>query len=95
MIYREERSAAEPHRNSEYLPQRRKGRKSSEIEGEIIIRVFYHFPITFGAFAAWREKFPRPDYLRGARKFLNYSNTKHAKNMVETCCSRGRAGVDP
>src|SRR5438094_10545277 len=60
------------NRNSEYLPQRRKGRKVRRLRVKIIYKSFCPFPVTL---AAWREKFPTRLFARGAQ-ILNYSNTK-------------------
>src|SRR5438105_10393440 len=66
------------NRNSEYLPQRRKGRKVRRLGVKIIYKSFCPFPINLGAFAAWREKFPTRIFARAAQ-ILNYSNTKSTK----------------
>jgi len=48
------------NRNSEYLPQRRKGRKGRRKNVKIIRKKYLYFPFELGAFAPWREKYSNP-----------------------------------
>src|SRR4029077_9396477 len=69
------------NRNSEYLPQRRKGRKVRRLRVKIIYKSFCPFPVTL---AAWREEFPTPSTFDArlfaqAAQIFNYSNTKATK----------------
>src|SRR6185295_9452636 len=68
------------NRNSEYLPQRRKGRKVRRLRVKIIYKSFCP-PRNLGAFAPWREEFPTPSTFDArlfsqAAQIFNYSNTK-------------------
>ena len=74
----------EPQPNSEYLPQRRKGRKVRRLRVKIIYKSFCPFPHKLGAFAPWREEFPTPSTFDArlfaqAAQIFNYSNTKITK----------------
>src|SRR5882672_4236874 len=60
------------NRNSECLPQRRKGRKVRRLRVKIIYKSFRPFPITF---APWREEFLTRLFAQAA-EILNYSYTK-------------------
>ena len=77
-------SAVSRNRNSEYLPQRRKGRNVRRLRVKIIYKSFCPFPINLGAFAPWREEFPTPSTFDArlfaqAAQIFNYSNTKTTK----------------
>src|SRR5580765_1168545 len=66
------------NRNSEYLPQRRKGRKVRRWRVKIIYKSCCPFPITL---APWREEFQTPSTFDArlfaqAAQIFNYSNTK-------------------
>jgi hypothetical protein len=74
-INRNEPSAGSRNQNSEYLPQRRKGRKEIKLPDLAFL-------------ASWREQIPvldshgPPENLRKARKFLSiamHSNAENAK----------------
>src|SRR6266513_5114413 len=63
------------NRNSEYLPQRRKGRKVRRLRVKIIYKSFCPFPITLaplrlGGRNSRLRVLSMPDYLRRQRKFL-------------------------
>ena len=63
------------NRNSEYLPQRRKGRKVRRLRVKIIYKSFCPFPITLaplrlGGRNSRLRVLSMPDYLRRPRKFL-------------------------
>src|SRR5258705_8270875 len=64
------------NRNSEYLPQRRKGRKVRRLRVKIIYKSFCPFPVTLaplrlGGSDSRLRVLSMVGYLRGARKFLN------------------------
>src|SRR6476659_4011501 len=63
------------NRNSEYLPQRRKGRKVRRLRVKIIYQSFCPFPVTLaplrlGGRNSRLRVLSMPDYLRRPRKFL-------------------------
>src|SRR4030095_8313671 len=78
------------NRNSEYLPQRRKGRKVRRLRVKIIYKSFCPFPITLaplrlGGRNSRLRVLSMPDYLRRPRKFLTiviqrifYSHSRRA-----------------
>jgi hypothetical protein len=73
------------NRNSEYLPQRRKGRKVRRLRVKIIYKSFCP-PRNLGAFAPWREEFPTPSTFDArlfaqAAQIFNYSNTKFGNEI--------------
>jgi hypothetical protein len=72
------------NRNSEYLPQRRKGRKVQRLRVKIIYKSFCPFPITL---APWREEFSTPSTFDArlfaqAAQIFNYSNTKDTRIWI-------------
>src|SRR6476620_11934866 len=72
------------NRNSEYLPQRRKGRKVRRLRVKIIYKSFCPFTITL---APWREEFPTPSTFDArlfaqAAQIFNYSNTKDTRIWI-------------
>ena len=63
------------NRSSEYLPQRRKGRKVRRLRVKIIYKSFCPFPITLaplrlGGRNSRLRVLSMPDYLRRPRKFF-------------------------
>ena len=88
------------NRNSEYLPQRRQGRKGRKITVKKFSKIIHLFPPNLACFAplrlnsghAWRESIPRVRVFQVTGKFeraaqiLQYSSTKSTK--VETLIIR-------
>src|SRR6476620_10347463 len=74
------------NRNSEYLPQRRKGRKVRRLRVKIIYKSFCPFPITLaplrlGGRNSRLRVLSMPDYLRRPRKFLTIVYKGHIEKI--------------
>ena len=72
------------NRNSEYLPQRRKGRKVRRLRVKIIYKSFCPFPITL---APLREEFPTPSTFDArlfaqAAQIFNYSKYEGHESLT-------------
>jgi len=52
------------NRNSDYLAQRRKGRKDRKITLKKFFKIIHIVPLNLACFAAWRESIPVFEYSR-------------------------------
>ena len=67
------------NRNSDYLAQRRKGRKGRKITVKQFFKIIHIFPLNLACFAAWRESIPVFEYS-DSRKFARAVQTfKHSR----------------
>ena len=85
------------NRNSEYLPQRRKGRKVRRLRVKIIYKSFCPFPISLaplrlGGRNSRLRVLSMPDYLRRPRKFLTIVIRRARKSDIKKKPSQ-RLGV--
>src|SRR5258705_2888875 len=85
------------NRNSEYLPQRRKGRKVRRLRVKIIYKSFCPFPITLAPLRLGGRN-SRLRVLSMARLFaqaaqiFNYSNTKVGRGAIHHALEKLRKG---
>jgi hypothetical protein len=78
------------NRNSDYLPQRRKGRKGRKNNGEKFSKIIHLLPPNLACFAPWRESIPRVRVFQITGEFAqaaqtsSYSNTKGSNTFILT-----------